>query len=387
MNIFMSYTPDDDHDDTTQSAADAAAAAAAAPVTKAGEPLTAEQIDAKALAAFDSGLNVAEGTEAPKADADGVSDAVVLDDPDAVDDHAQPKAKPAAKPAPKADDQDDEKPEVDEAIEQEIKERALKGDSAERFRALANDSKRLREVESELPAIQALAEQAERWTAMAESTGGTPEQIGMAFGCVRAINSGNPAEMNQAFDALADQLRILGKALGRKIDATDPLEADATLLERVKKGEIGREEAERIVRAESDRKLAAEATTRNTQANERKTAAEKGIEAVRTMGNEIAAAEEEAHPGEGLARYQTKLQVLVPAIKIIQAKFAPSEWPAQVKALYEATPQPAVVKPVVKKTPSPVRPGNHAAHNMTTKPKNDEEAFDRGLEAAGTARG
>jgi hypothetical protein len=373
MKIEASYTPDEDTTDTSQSPADAAA-------TTPDKPLTPEQLDAKALAGFEQGLAVAEGKAPPKEDADGVSDAVVIEGDDTVTDPAQPKAKAA----PKADE---DQPELDPEVETEITQRALKGESAERFRNLANDSKRLKELEPQIEQLQVQAARADQWQNAVESTGATPAQFGMAMGLLHALNSGKPEALNQAFDAMQDELRRLGGILGREISAVDPLAVDPELLDRVKKGEVGREEALRTLRAETEARLLREGQQRQTTAQTAQQAQADAVAAVTAVGNALAAELETAFPGKGAELYAAKLTVLAPSIRLIRETTPPAEWPERITNLWKATPQPAAAaKPKTAPTQSPTRPGNHTSHSITAKPKSDVDAFSIGLALANERR-
>lgn len=395
MKIITSYTPDDDNEEGQQSAADAAAATTAKGDDK--KPLTPEQIDKQALAAFDHGLKVSTGDAEPKLNEDGSSDAVVVEGDDTVAaDKAQPRAKPKAdeqqpKQGEQAQADEEEGDEPDEAaekaaIEQEIKDRGLKdAKTAERFRQLANDSNELKRMkEQHLPGLVEDAEAGRNLHAVIQSTGASPEQMGMALGYLAAVNSGDPTQMNKAFDAMADEVRQLGKRLGRKLEAMDPLEADPELLKRVKAGEVDRVEAERTLRAETEAKMLRDRQGRQDTKTAQQNAIASGLEAAKRLGAELSAAEEAAHPGQGELIYQAKMKALVPSIQLMRQHVAPEKWPEEIKRLYTAV----QVSPPPKEKPrqSPVRPGNQSTGTVVAKPKDDVDAFSRGMELAGRPR-
>lgn len=378
----INYTPDEDNE-TGQSAADAAAAAAANPTPK-DQPLSGEDLDKASLAAFSDGLAVAEGKKAPKEDADGVSDAVVIEDDDQVDGEAKPVAK-AGEPAPKPGEEpkpDEAKPDAE--IEKEIGERGLKGDSAKRFRELAAGNKRAIELDAEIAPLREAAARADRWEHMVQSTGAEPVQFGKALGLLKALNSNDPKLMGMAFDAMQDELRLLGARIGRSITSVDALDVDPALKARVKKGEIDRADAEEVLRTRTEAKLREEAEARRAQGSQVTQAQSAGVEAVRALGNELAALEDQAAPGRGLEIYKAKLSMLTPSIKIIQRTLPPEQWPVAIRDLYTALPAPSAAPAPAPRPPNPTRPTvGAAAHTMVDKPKDDVDAFSRGMDLAG----
>lgn len=261
------------------------------------------------------------------------------------------------------------------AIDKELKDRKIKDkDTAERFRSLANDSRELKDIKRTLPELQAKAAQQDRMLEILNDTGATNDQMGTAFKYLKAINSNDPKQLNEAFEFMSKEAAALGKALGREVGAVDPLESHADLLKAIEDGDMTRKYALEIAANRGQGKI-----------NDTRTAAEKQ-ESDRIA--ELKTSSDNAMAQLGQFEQQTKaidpdwnykLNAMGPTIEIMKANVHPSKWAAEFKrayALIPASPK-AAPKPAAQQ---PIRPSGTSG--LTHVPKDPMEAFRLGAAQA-----
>lgn len=381
MNIFGNAPDPDD----TNAGADPASAAAE-------NQTPAPTADEAALAAFDAGLEAAVTApvvQLPKKDGDGEEAAQDDEENVELDADGNPIEKPAQTPEEKAEadkkaaEAEAAKPDAD--TEKAITEMGLKGKSAERFRSLTKSNAELLPYKAALDAagIKDVAEIADwkqriafadEFVATVQSTGANDDQFGAALGYLAAVNSGDPAQMRKAFDAMKTEQEWLAKELGIAVPGVDPLDAFPDLLQKVKDGKMDREDAEQ---AATDRAALALTQKRGAQQDTRNDEAK----AVETATSEIKALAGELYEADKL-NFSARLKACEPGIKVIQSNLPPGKWKAAIKDLYDKTPAPA--KPKAKPvTSTPLRPTGADNSRITAKPNSDMAAFEAGLEAAG----
>lgn len=324
--------------------------------------------------AFSQGVEEARKAEADgRIDADGApmlpdGQTTEANKPDpAVVESAKPDA--AAPPANEAKTPEAAPP---ADVEAEIKDLGIKNErAAQRFREL---SERAAEVEP----LRAQAARASEWEQTVTSTGASPEQFGSALNYLRAINSGNPEAMNNAYDVMQKELQWLGEKLGREAPGFDPLSVHADLAEKVKAGDITREAAAEIVQHRQRLQLQQQHDTSQQQNWQAQQAEQMGLQQVAALGNQLRTADPD---------FQRKFQYLAPAVALIQQTLPPQQWAAQIQAAYQqlpALPPVQAAAPARSASPSPIRPSGTPA--LAAKPKNAAEAFDFGVQEA-RARG
>ncbi len=379
------------------------AAEAVAAISAEAKPKTPDELDKLAMSAFDAGMAVAEGKEPPKSRPGDSEDAVVvepkkdaagkvIEEPKAEKpDAAKPvEEKPAAVAGAKPDEK--AKPDPDPVVEKQIKDLNLGEKASTRFRELNTEVKAfepfkkaieaagIKTVE-QIPDIVHQAARAADMDAAFEATGATPDQFGAALGCLYGINSGDPKLMMEAYNQLRGQCSELAQKLGLPAEGVDPLDADPELKARVEKGDMNRDDAERIVAGEAQRKLVEQRDARTRETGAKKNAIDKGVEDIKALGAELAGADPE--------NYAAKLKYLGPSIAIIQQKMAPHEWKDAIRKLYNESPAPPrVVVPIPSREDSqPLRPTPVASHQVTSKATSDMDAFEKGLELANKVGG
>lgn len=365
--------------------------------------------------AFSAGLEVAESGEIPadvaadiaareaarKAEAAGDEDDQD-EDQDEQATGADDKGKPSGKPAKQAgagedgDDpgSDDDQPQPDAATEKEIGTLGLKGKAAERFRALSADKAEMSPIREALTALgvtdfsQVPAQLAEmgkmakfgqEWTQTIVSTGASDEQFGAVLGYLQAVNSNDPVLMQQAYDAMCKEQTWLAEKLGLPAPGADILDLDPALKERVKKGDIAREDAEELIRARTGKKqheMHQEHLRKQREEEERRKAEvtpEQGVEKVKALAGELRKADPE--------HFKARLEAMTAGVVTIQKTLPPSKWEEAVKTLWDNTPAPKPA-PKPKVGHQPIRGTGNNADHMARKPKDAADAFSMGVEAA-----
>lgn len=345
------------------------------------EARTPAQLEQDALAAFDHGLGVADGSRTAKPSDE--QDAEIIEELDADGNVIEPvtPAAPAKPAAPKdgekppADAPPAEEPKPDVELETEIKTLGLKTAAAERFRSLTTEIKTLREQAATVPQLQERAAAADQFESVVLGTGATEQQFGAALGYLAAVNSGDPAQMKQAFEVMSKELAWLAGEIGVEAPGFDPLDADPDLKDKVKRGAIDREDALRIVQNERVAKLTTASTEKRTAAQQQEDAVKDGVTSVQSLADKLKA--------EDADNFDAKLAVIGPAIRVIRRTVAPTNWASEIEKLYRETTLPAAAPaPARPAAPSPTRPGSHSSHGVVTKPVDDVDAFTRGLEIA-----
>jgi hypothetical protein len=302
---------------------------------------------------------------APESDLDAFAQGVAeASEPEAEAEAApEPEAAPAAEAAPA--------PEADPVAE-EIAALGLKEKSAERFKELAG---KVKELSTERETLQAAAQRAEQWEQMVTSTGATPEQYSSALGYLSAINSGDPAAMGKAFDAMLGELQWLGKTLGREVTGlVDPLQDHADLAEAVDAGDMTRKAALEVAQARVTLARTAEQAGKVQQQTAAQQAQAQAVAAVNALDQRL-----QADP-----LYAAKMQAMqqTGAFAWIKDNLPPEKWAAAIEREWQRTTVAAPPKPRPAVGHVPLRPVRQSAP-MHAAPKNDLEAFELGVSQVG----
>lgn len=366
--------------DPVQHSADAAPASAGANKEPTpGGDASAVDPQAAAMAAFERGV-----AETPK---DEMAAIPAVPDKDGAAGEGGDPAKPKKDDQAKTPDADaiaaaadaggaDGKAKLDAAVEKEIKDLGITSDRAtKRFRELSQKA-------AQVEPLQTKAAQLEDWNETIQSTGADPEQLGRSLGYLAAINSRDPTQMNQAYDALSQELAWLGERLGRDAPGFDPLSKHPDLLALVEAGELPRATAKELVAARQSGALVQEQRTTQDQATQIKRQQDDALVEVAKLGDTLRAAEPE--------HFQQKFATLLPTIKIIQRTLPPAQWSKEIEAAYRELPAMAAPAPSPNPrasqatTPQPLRPTGTSPAQMRA-PTNDVDAFALGVAEAKAA--
>jgi len=282
-----------------------------------------------------------------------------------------PEPTPEGDPKPEVPKVDDPKPEDEKPkdVETEIKELGITNERTQkRFRELT-------ERASEVETYKTRAAKAEEWEQTIQSTGTNPEQFGAALNYLRAVNSGNPDAMSQAYDIMQKELQWLGEKLGKEAPGFDPLSKHADLQQQVANGDITKEVAAQLVAHRQRESLTSQHNQTQQQAFAAQQAQQTGIAQVQALGAQLQASD---------PQFQQKFAYLKPTLELIQSSLPPDRWAIEIQRAYAALPAIASAPATRPATPAPIRPSG--APVMQAKPKDEYEAFGMGVDLA-RARG
>lgn len=278
------------------------------------------------------------------------------------------------------------------ATDAEAKKLGLKEGSPahKRFQELANSNRdherRWKDIGGEdgVRALQTAATDLQQWESHIAQTGATGEQLGQALGFLTAINSKDPAVLNQAFDNMIKEVNALGQRIGRSAgegsgSAPDPLAEFPEIKAKVEAGKMDREDALAWVRDKKAAAVRAAAVTDRNVADEADQATRRGLGDLATLGQSLRAR-------DGDQVFQAKMALTGKAINIMQRSNPPAKWKELAQELYEAMVVPAAVTPPGTKartTTSSIRsvPAGGGG-NLQRKATDPLDAFDIGVEEA-----
>lgn len=223
---------------------------------------------------------------------------------------------------------------------------------------------------------------AERDTAITErdeiigaitDSGMDANKFGVLLDYARCFNSGVPEEMENAYQILVGELKVLATALGKPVPGVNPLAAHPDLVKLVDEKkltpELALETAMNRNRDAAYGKLRQAQSTRTTSVNNDKAAQAAGTEALGKVGKELLAQ-------DGKAEYTRKAQIAVDMLKDTMPNINPKLWAATFKNVYSKIPaaakapapnggKPNGAKPPVKKgaPPQPLRGNKRPSGN------------------------
>lgn len=307
----------------------------------------------------------AQDEEEPPADRDeegGVTDEEESDEQDEEDDSGE---KDDGSEDPKSEDEGEEEESEEDELPKNTPERTRK-----RFESL---KEKFHEIEGKYQKERDLNE---GWLAQVRDTGAAPEQIGVAFQYLKALNSGTREGLEKAYEFMQGELAVLGKALGREAPGFDPLDDYSDIKQEFENGEISRERAIELAQARKARNLESAQRELQGQKQSEHQAIEEGMKSLSALGQELSKD----------AQWKAKQSMLTPLVKtIVKTVKDPSKWAEAVRDAYAGIPDlpaPAAPDPVaVPKAPNPIRPGQgpSAGTGVSKKPGNIMEALDQAL--------
>jgi len=229
--------------------------------------------------------------------------------------------------------------------------------------------KRFRELKDEIDALKPVAERGREWEQMLQSTKATPQQFGNMLNYLAAVNSGDPTQMGQAFDAMQAELATLGKRLGKPAPGYDPLTEHTDLQAQIEQGTLSREAAQELIAARRQQAMYTEHQQQSVQQQQQQAAQQQALDAVSALGDKLRA--------QDGALFKARFKAIEPMVAIIQDSLPPAQWAAAIERAYQAAP----VIPAAPRAPVPNPARTSSAPPLAAVP-NPEDAFEFGVEMA-----
>lgn len=215
---------------------------------------------------------------------------------------------------------------------------ALKKETKERIQSLIATVKTL-SADKEKEVAQLRADR-DDILGMITETKATPEQYGQALSYLQMVNSGDPAQQQQALAFMQQEVVSLSKILGVVVPGVDLLAGHPDLKQGVADGEISAKHAEELAAAREQAKVRT-ATANHSREQQQTTAqSEKerqdGYTALNVLGRELATKDG--------ALFTRKKDLLVTVLQESMQNSHPSKWAKIFKAAYDKLNLPAPVK-------------------------------------------
>jgi len=229
--------------------------------------------------------------------------------------------------------------------------------------------KRFRELKEELDSLKPIAERAREWEQTIQSTGASPEQFGNVLNYLTAINSGDPAQMGKAYEAMQAELAWLGKQIGKPAPGYDPLAEHADLQAQIEQGTLSREAAQELIAARRQQAIYSQRQQQTIQQQQQQAAQQQALDAVAALGDRLRA--------QDGALFKARFKAIEPMVAVIQDSLPPAQWAAAIEKAYQAAP----VIPATPRAPAPNPARTSSAPPLAAVP-NPDDAFEFGIEQA-----
>ena len=327
-----------------------------------------EESDDGIIAALEEELDAGrepESDESPEPEVgDEKSDEPTEDDPQ---EETPPEPEPEAEPEAKADEgkPSDEFGELDKKTPEKTRDR---------FQAVKSKYDEIHhQLEERAAEVKQIRDEADQWVTAIRDTGTTPEQFGETLQFLREMNSGDPVNLERAYEYLSGLQANIGKKIGRGADGYDPLEDFPDLKERVSDGYLERGDAEELAKARKVQEQAQANRQEQQQSSQEQEELAQGMLELKTLGESL-----QQDPA-----FQYKFPMIKGLIENLpNTGLPPSKWKDTIANAYNAItipvadPRPKVQAPDPLR-PSPASPANAA---MQADPGNELEALDQALE-------
>jgi len=315
---------------------------------------------ASMLEAIESGLtDTAEVGEPGKTEADGRVRGADGRFIAKTTDNAAETAAAAAKTVPpaKATDPAAVKTEDDLAMPEGLSQKAQ-----ERFTTLVN---RVKEREAQVSETQGTITQ---FREMIQSTGTTPQEFSQAIDYMKMVKHG---DFEGALRIMDDQRRMLSIAMGRALPSADPLANFPDLRQRVDGYQMDEQTALEIARSRVQQNHIQTAQQQQDQAQQQaqnvQQARQQAVQQIDQLGQQWAKTDPD---------FTVKEDIILKQLPEIARNFPPSQWPQQVKILYNTLSAMPMQRQVTN-TPAPLRASGQGGG--ARQPKTMQEAIDMQL--------
>lgn len=220
--------------------------------------------------------------------------------------------------------------------------------------------------------------ESDRWVSTIRGTGTNQDQFGMVIDYLGKVNSGDPKDLEAAYEIMSNELTVLGQALGKPVPGVyDPLTDNVDLKQRVEEGVLDEKDAHELAEARAFKKINSAQAKIQGDKNQKQEAVNQGMADVKALGEQLRASD---------PLFAAKMPYLGPIVEAIAASGSPpNKWRDAVFKAYSELPEitaPAVEETIKEPTPNPLRPTgtNSAGSSLDAEPGNIDEAIDLALE-------
>lgn len=203
----------------------------------------------------------------------------------------------------------------------------VKGKTRERMETLIKTAK-----EVTTRAEKAETDRAELLGYVAE-TRATPEQFTQALGYLKAVNSGDPAQIRTAIKTVQAELNALSRMIGEPIPGVDLLAEHQDLKEALEAGDLSQQHAQEIAAARAMRATQNQASQHQTEQQRVQQEVASGKAALNQLEAQLTATD---------PQYAAKRAIIVPMLQPVLSQLHPSKWAAAFKEAYAKLPATAI---------------------------------------------
>lgn len=163
---------------------------------------------------------------------------------------------------------------------------------------------------------------------MIQATRSTPEQYGQALDYLRAVNSGDPAQIRIAIKTAQQELHALASMIGEPVPGVDMLTAHADLQAAVQAGDLNPEHAQEIAAARALRSVQQAQGQRATEYSQGQKAIQAAVDDGKAALNQLEA-QLQADP-----QYGAKRALLTATLRPVMGKLEPQKWAGAFNTVY-----------------------------------------------------
>ena len=344
-------------------------------------PLEGEELEAPEVEEVDEGASDEEMMAALEAEIEATSPEE-SDDGESGEPPVGDEETPAEPAAEAKDDDGAGEPEPEQPPEEKARPSDEFGEldkrtpekTRERFQAIKGKYDELsEELEQRRAEVEQIRGEASEWVSAIRDTGTTPEQFGETLQFLREINSGEPKNLERAYEYLSRLQVEVGKKIGRGSEAYDPLEEFPELKQRVEDGYLERSDAEELVRARKIQQRMEQANAESQQKSQQDNELAQGMLQLKELGEQL-----QKDPA-----FKMKFPVIKGIIENLpNTGLPPSKWRDTIATAYNSIQIPVTPAAPKVRAPNPLRPSPASPANaaMQKEPGSAVEALDLALE-------
>ena len=177
---------------------------------------------------------------------------------------------------------------------------------------------------------------------MVAETRATPEQFNQTLEYLRAVNSGDPKQIEAAIGVLQTELAALSRMIGKPVPGVDVLANHADLRQAVDAGDLSEAHARELAAARDARAFASRRYEAMSAEQQQAAAIELGRQGLNDLEKQLQADPE----------YARKRAILIPALQPVLAQLPPARWVETFKAAYDRLKLGPVAAPAAAAAPA-----------------------------------